>query len=520
MSMHSNAIFVGALLTVPLTGDVRCGNAEPDDVTQDATDDATFDALDGAMDEALQDLLMAEGEPVENYKSNPVKSLEALGKFVFFDRISDPAKTQGCADCHDPGTGWTLRNETINKKQVVAPGAAPGVVGNIKPPTNAYAHRIPPFGTVCSSLPLPFFCGGAFWDGRAENNEDPLGDPAVTPVGEEVFQGKTHLESLYAGFLGPLADQATQPFVNPLEQNIGQKQVCKHVAKSKYAPLYTLAWGQLIDCSDKGHKISFKRIALALAAYQASDEVNSFSSKRDAALKAEIELEGQAVAFPLTGLTDQENLGHDLFYSTIVSDNPLEIGGQVKITNCALCHSEDPVTDDGTELFQLYTDNGFHNIGTPRNHEIPGDPGDAGLGARIFLDDPNDGIDGNALLGQFKTPTLRNVDKRPDEGFVKAYTHNGWFKSLKSLVHFYNTANVDGATAAAFGVTRCDPDQEWTEQQALEANCWPEPGATGTLAIGPLIGDMGLTEEEEDAIVAYLKTFTDSKTVKPPKLFK
>src|SRR4029077_4184030 len=38
---------------------------------------------------------------------------------------------------------------------------------------------------------------------------------------------------------------------------------------------------------------------------------------------------------------------------------------------------------------------------------------------------------------RFRVPTLRNVDKRPYPTFVKAYGHNGYFKSLKSIVHFY-----------------------------------------------------------------------------------
>jgi cytochrome c peroxidase len=37
-------------------------------------------------------------------------------------------------------------------------------------------------------------------------------------------------------------------------------------------------------------------------------------------------------------------------------------------------------------------------------------------------------------------PTLRNVDKRPSSDFVKAYGHNGYFKSLKAIVHFYDTS--------------------------------------------------------------------------------
>ena len=50
---------------------------------------------------------------------------------------------------------------------------------------------------------------------------------------------------------------------------------------------------------------------------------------------------------------------------------------------------------------------------------------------------------------RFQVPTLRNVDKRPYRGFVKACAHNGYFKSLKSIVHFYNTRDV---------LPRCQPD--------------------------------------------------------------
>ncbi|MCY0989603.1 hypothetical protein OV203_20870 [Nannocystis sp. ILAH1] len=49
---------------------------------------------------------------------------------------------------------------------------------------------------------------------------------------------------------------------------------------------------------------------------------------------------------------------------------------------------------------------------------------------------------------------------------------------------------------------------------------WPAPEEQGTLAIGFLIGDLDLSLAEEAAIVAYLKTLSDTKTVKPPKLLK
>jgi len=46
--------------------------------------------------------------------------------------------------------------------------------------------------------------------------------------------------------------------------------------------------------------------------------------------------------------------------------------------------------------------------------------------------------------------TLRNVDKRPYPTFVKACGHYGYFKSLKSIVHFYNTRDAQ---------VRCRPNE-------------------------------------------------------------
>ncbi len=42
-------------------------------------------------------------------------------------------------------------------------------------------------------------------------------------------------------------------------------------------------------------------------------------------------------------------------------------------------------------------------------------------------------------IGRHNVPTLRNVDLRPTGTFAKAYVHNGYFKTLSGLVHFYNT---------------------------------------------------------------------------------
>lgn len=51
-------------------------------------------------------------------------------------------------------------------------------------------------------------------------------------------------------------------------------------------------------------------------------------------------------------------------------------------------------------------------------------------------------------------PTLRNVDLRPNPTDVKAYMHNGVFKSLEEVVRFYNTRDVLPRCMA--GNTRAD----------------------------------------------------------------
>jgi len=101
-------------------------------------------------------------------------------------------------------------------------------------------------------------------------------------------------------------------------------------------------------------------------------------------------------------------------------------------------------------------------------------------------------------MGKQKVPTLRNLDKRPYEGFVKAFMHNGYFKSIKSVVHFYNTRDTK---------PRC-PDKFTTESDALAQGCWPEPEVADNVNTDEL-GNLGLTEAEEDAIVAFLKTLSD-----------
>jgi cytochrome c peroxidase len=66
---------------------------------------------------------------------------------------------------------------------------------------------------------------------------------------------------------------------------------------------------------------------------------------------------------------------------------------------------------------------------------------------------------------------------------------------LKEIVHFYNTRDV---------LPRC----EKMSNPRPGENCWPEPEILSNLNKEEL-GSLGLTEEEENAIVIFLKTLTD-----------
>ncbi len=98
-------------------------------------------------------------------------------------------------------------------------------------------------------------------------------------------------------------------------------------------------------------------------------------------------------------------------------------------------------------------------------------------------------------IGKQKVPTLRNVDKRPFPDLVKAFGHNGYFKSLHEIVHFYNTRDVLGAC-------------EETDNPQPGVNCWPEAEVDEHVNDSEL-GDLGLSPEEEATIVAFLKTLSD-----------
>jgi cytochrome c peroxidase len=370
---------------------------------------------------------------------------ERLGKMIFFDTDLSYNDNQSCAACHAPEAGWTGPTSKVNAHGSVYEGSIPGRFGNRKPPTSAYATQSP---VLYYEPAEELFIGGNFWDGRATGEK--LGNPA--------------------------ADQAQGPFLNALEQALNSPvDVVGKICTGRYANMFLKVCGNQA-CRQENVDYAYDCVGLAIAAYEASPEVNQFSSKFDAVMAGREKF------------TRKEKAGFELFTGK----------GQ-----CSLCHIVEGI---GGSL-ALFTDYTFDNLGVPKNPENPfyseldvnpqgADWIDLGLG-EFLLGRPDYATHADANYGKQKVPTLRNVDKRPHPGFVKDYGHNGYFKSLKRIVHFYNTRDV---------LPVCPTDM--TDREAEKANCWPKPEVALNVNTDEL-GNLGLTDAEEDAIVEFMQTLSD-----------
>jgi cytochrome c peroxidase len=351
--------------------------------------------------------------PVSAQKAVPLTPNEQLGKALFFDQALSLNGNQSCATCHAPEVGYTGPASQINAHGAVYPGSDPNKFGNRKPPSAAYAG---------DSLSLRQdsqlgWVGGMFWDGRADGS--PLGDP--------------------------LAEQAKGPFLNPLEMGLtSAEQLCQIVEVRPYAALFDQVWGAgSLDCS-KADTV-YDQIGKSIAAYERSVEVNPYSSKFDLfwdkAKTKRLDVTKISVynytKYRSLGLTDAELYGLAMF------NDPSQ-------ANCASCHSLKP----GSKGYPLFTDYTYDNLGVPKNLENPfysnlqyNPDGsawiDTGLGG--FLGDASE-------YGKMKVPTLRNVDKRPSADVVKAYTHNGYFKSLTDIVRFYAMRGMNSGMMGGGGM--------------------------------------------------------------------
>jgi cytochrome c peroxidase len=428
--------------------------------------------------------------------------LTLLGKLAIYDKTLSPAENIACATCHAPYAGFTGGTSIFNATTVAQPGGTP-ITNAVSPGPNVrFGPRKPQSYAYASLKPILHynsivgdFYGGNFWDMRATGTR--LANPA--------------------------AEQAQGPPVNPVEMgNPDTACFVWKVSQGGYASLVQLVGGTQsfaitwpanvasvcgapgppsasdplpvhLSATDRGtSNATYDHLTLAMASYEASAEVSPFSSKFDAFLAGTAQL------------TSSEQNGYLLF------------NGKAK---CNQCHVNGNAINSAAlqpaDVAPLFTDFTSANIGVPKNMAIPyyceSKPDQTGyvanplglaatdLGVGAMLSGPNNP---NPLQwssfaplynGKFAVPTLRNVDMRPSASFVKAYMHNGYFKSLAEVVHFYNTSQSLPQCAQG------SPGEKVT--------CWP-PAETAA-NISPMVGALGLSSQEESDIVAFLQTLTD-----------
>ena len=205
----------------------------------------------------------------------------------------------------------------------------------------------------------------------------------------------------------------------------------------------------------------YHHMAKAISAFEQSSVFNKFNSKFDYVLAGRTEF------------TQIEKEGFDLFNGK---------------ANCAACHVSEKTNDeDGNVIPPMFTDFTYDNIGLPRNVKIPNNPeSNSGLGGRAdiaALDSMGEEI------GKHKVMSLRNIALTPP------YGHNGVFATLEQIVHFYNTRDTLGWVSD-------------NQDPGFAKSGWPAPEIDQNVNHDEL-GMLGLTPDEEKAIVAFMKTLTD-----------
>jgi cytochrome c peroxidase len=444
---------------------------------------------------------------------DPFHQVETLGELEIFDPNLSVNNNLACSFCHDPAAGYGNGASILS---VFTGGANPGSVPITIPgayPDNRIAKRNPQsyvyapyFPPLQYNITQGDFYGGNFWDARAtgyrlqNSAAEQAQDPPVDP--EEMANPDTACVvwklslSQYKFFFEQVWGTGSLEINFPADV----KTVC---STPKGAAVFgTNATPLNLSPADRTRaNQAFDEFGQAIAAYEISSSVSPFTSKFDAYLA------GNAT------LTAQELRGYELFR------------GKAQCNTCHLDGRSNMATgaDAGlaTNVAPLFTDFTYNNIGLPRNVILPwysentpdqwgftGNPLGIGFtdeGVGLFLDGYY-GAPPNLMWGQylpffegkFQTSTVRDVGRVPYKGFIKAYMHNGYLLSLKEVVHFYNTRDVYKKPVLS---GHCPAGT------VEKVTCWPMPEDPNNENM--TIGKLGLSDTEENDVVAFLETLTD-----------
>lgn len=377
---------------------------------------------------------------------------QLLGQMLYLDTNLSLQRNQSCNSCHDI--------QAVTPAGQTKPLPAAGFVDpeNVRDGTAVSKGSVP---GATGALNAPSAAYARFspyfhWDG-AEG----------LYIGGQFWNGRA----------ATLAEQAMGPPLNPLEMAMPSKWAV--ISRLKQNPRFVRQFRELygVDLDaiaakeaatadlvpPPGVQEAYERMAQAIGEFEKSRLFNRFTSKYDFVLAG------------MTDFTDQERTGLELFNNDK--------------SQCSACHSTEPSkAPGGGFLPPLFTDFSYDNLGLPRNVNIAGNPEpDLGLGGRpeIAELDPE-----GEELGKHKVMGLRNI------ALTAPYMHNGVLATLKDVVHFYNT--------------RDDKPRQCrdTTDPGFGQDCWPAPEVPQNVNDEEL-GKLGLSEQQELALVAFMQTLTD-----------
>ena len=451
---------------------------------------------------------------------DPFHQVETLGKLEIFDPNLSVNNNIACSYCHDPMAGYANGSSVLS---IYTGGSNPGSVPITVPhayPDNRIAKRNPQayvyspyFPPLQYNVTQGDFYGGNFWDARAtgyrlqnsaaEQAQDPPLDTQEMANPDSACVVWKLSQSVYASFFETVWGTGS---LSGISFPGNTAQLCSIPAGAVNPPAQKLP---LSAANRTRAQQAYDEFGQSIAAYEIGAEVSPFTSKFDAYLAG------------LTTLTPTELAGYNLFRGK---------------ANCNSCHLDgrsntqkpgEIDTGAATNAAPLFTDFTYNNIGLPRNLALPwyseNTPDQYGFvanplglgfideGVGLFLDGyygspppNNDWIPLNPFfVGKFQTSTLRNVAQTPppippNTTFVKAFMHNGYLLSLKEVVHFYNTRDK-----YAYNVMSGHCPVGTVEK----VTCWPMPEEQDNKNM--TIGNLKLSDSQENDIVAFLQTLTD-----------
>jgi cytochrome c peroxidase len=460
-----------------------------------------------------------------------MRANQLLGKLMNFDEHISPFENRACGFCHMPYVGFSGPIPSVNLTMIAYPGSLEFRAGKRTAQRYTYA---PEFPVLNFNAAQGAFFGGNFWDSRATGYL--LGSPDANQAQGPPVDTQEHALPDTACIAFRLQTATYRPLfetvwgAGSLEIKFphNAEEICETPGGAMVFGTNTMPIRLSPEDRTKANNV-FDHWAQSLDQYEASPDVDAFSSKFDAFLHGDYTM------------TSDEMAGYKLFRGK---------------ANCNSCHldgrSTAPTPPEGTapnsedtgaaaSTRPLFTCFGSANLGLPLNPRdafyyqttpdsfgFTANPfgfGYRDLGLGTFLRSgfgswasPNDTWTQFAPTsdGQMQTSTARNVAMTPSKCptteapgpyFQKEFFHNGYIKSLKQLVHFYNTRDV-----YPFDVTSGHCPAGTIEK----VTCWPKPEVKNNLDM--TVGKLGLSDTEENQIVAFLQTLTDGFTTPYPDI--